>query len=254
MLKSYNLATKVPGIEFKNVSFIHDSEKQVFDNLNLSIKAGEKVGIVGSTGAGKSTLVNLLLKIYKPQVGSILIDGTDIAKIDTDSLRNLIAIIPQDVNLFHRKLIDNIRYGNLDASDSDVIEASTKAYADEFIADLPEGYETYVGERGAKLSGGQRQRIAISRAILKNAPILILDEATSALDSMTEKYIQLSIKELIKGKTVLAIAHRLSTLKDMDRIVVVDNGRIVESGTHDELLAKPDSLYAKIWHTQYTLD
>jgi ATP-binding cassette, subfamily B, bacterial len=242
----------IPSIEFKNISFNYEGhDKLIFKDLNLTIHAGEKVGIVGFTGAGKSTLINLLLKIFKPQQGYVLLDGQDIATIDSDDLRRQIAVIPQDISLFHRDLLANIRYGN-DVEASEVIAASSKAHADEFIKALPEGYNTHVGERGVKLSGGQRQRIAISRAILKNAPILILDEATSSLDSVTESYIQESIRELIKGKTVLAIAHRLSTLKDMDRLIVIENGQIVETGTHDQLLATP-SLYAKIWHTQYSV-
>ena len=251
---SIKVATKydIPSIEFKNISFNYEGhEKLIFKDLNLTIHPGERVGIVGFTGAGKSSLINLLLKIFIPQQGSILLDGQDIATIDSDELRRQIAVIPQDISLFHRDLLANISYGN-DVEDSAVIAASSKAHADEFIQALPEGYSTHVGERGVKLSGGQRQRIAISRAILKNAPILILDEATSSLDSVTESYIQESIRELIKGKTVLAIAHRLSTLKDMDRLIVIDNGQIIETGTHDELLAAP-SLYAKIWHTQYSV-
>lgn len=241
-----------PKIEFKNILFNHDNNKRIFSDLNLTIHPGEKVGIVGYTGAGKSTLVNLILKTFIPQSGQILINDIDIADINNDQLRGMISLIPQDVNLFHRNLLENIRYGNLSATDEEVILASKKAYVDEFVSQLPEKYFTLVGDRGVKLSGGQRQRIAIARAILKNAPILILDEATSSLDSITEQYIQKSISELISGKTVIAIAHRLSTLKDMDRLIVLDSGKIIEAGNHDELLAKKDGLYAKIWHTQYT--
>lgn len=245
-------ATKSPlSIEFKNIMFKYPDNKQIFSDLNLHIKAGEKIGIVGYTGAGKTTLINLLLKIFRPNSGQVLINNQDIALVDSDVLRELISIIPQDISLFHRNLSDNIRYGKIDATEAEVQAASEQAHADEFINKLPDGYATMVGERGIKLSGGQRQRIAIARAILKNAPILILDEATSSLDSVTEQYIQASIKELLVGKTVLAIAHRLSTLQNMDRLIVISNGAIVESGTHEQLLAMENSLYAKIWHTQY---
>jgi ATP-binding cassette subfamily B protein len=241
-----------PSIEFKNISFDYSDDKTVFENLHLVIKSGERVGVVGFTGGGKTTLVNLLLKIFTPQAGQILINNQDIANIDCDVLRQSIAIIPQDIALFHRNLLENIRYSRLNSTDTEVIQAAKRAHADEFIMELPDGYQTIVGERGVKLSGGQRQRIAIARAILKNAPILILDEATSALDSVTEQYIQEAIHESLSGKTVLAIAHRLSTLKNMDRLIVIDDGEIVESGNHNELLASPDGLYAKIWHTQYS--
>ncbi|MDQ5921985.1 MAG: ATP-binding cassette, subfamily bacterial [Pseudomonadota bacterium] len=243
--------SNMPSIEFKDIWFKYNDNKTVFSGLNLIIQPGERVGIVGFTGSGKTTLVNLLLKIFIPQQGSILIDNQDIAHIDCDFLRQHIAIIPQDIALFHRNLMENIRYGKLDATDDEVILASKSAHADEFISKLSQDYKTMVGERGMKLSGGQRQRIAIARAILKSAPILVLDEATSALDSVTEQYIQESIQELLEGKTVLAIAHRLSTLKNMDRLIIVDDGRIIEQGTHDELLKVSGSLYSKIWHTQY---
>lgn len=246
-------ALKSPlSIEFKNITFKYPDNKQIFSDLNLHIRAGEKIGIVGYTGTGKTTLINLLLKIFKPNSGQVFIDNRDIALVDSDVLRELISIIPQDISLFHRNLSANIRYGKIDATKAEVQAASEQAHADEFINKLPAGYKTMVGERGIKLSGGQRQRIAIARAILKNAPILILDEATSSLDSVTEQYIQASIKELLVGKTVLAIAHRLSTLQNMDRLIVISNGAIVESGTHEQLLAVENSLYAKIWHTQYS--
>lgn len=246
------LSSNLPSIEFKNVSFSYNDNKKIFSNLNLLIKPGERVGVIGFTGVGKTTLINLLLKIFNPQEGCILINNQDIAKIDNDYLRKMIAIIPQDIALFHRNLMENIRYGNLEATDEEVILASKKAHAESFIKHLPKGYYTMVGERGIKLSGGQRQRIAIARAILKNAPIMILDEATSALDSITEQYIQESIQHLLVGKTVFAIAHRLSTLKNMDRLIVINKGKIIESGTHDELLSQNNSLYSKIWRMQYS--
>jgi ATP-binding cassette subfamily B protein len=220
--------------------------------FNLQVKPGEKIGIVGFTGAGKTTLINLLLKIFMPEQGKILINGHDIAQINNDMLRKIISVIPQDITMFHRSLMENIRYGRIDASDEEVIAASKQAHADEFISKLPEGYATLVGERGVKISGGQRQRIAIARAILKNSPILILDEATSSLDSVTEQYIQEDIEELLLGKTVFSIAHRLSTLKTMDRLIVIHHGAIIESGSHQELLAKTNSMYAKIWNPQYS--
>ena len=207
--------------------------------------------MVGKSGAGKSTLINLLLKYFKINEGKILIGEQDIAKINPDSLRENIAVIPQDTLLF-RTILDNIAYGKEQATKDEIIDASKKAHIDEYIQTLDKGYDTYVGERGVKLSGGQRQRIAIARAILKDAPILILDEATSSLDSKTEKLIQESLNLLIedKSKTVIAIAHRLSTLKHMDRIIVMDKGKIIEEGTHDELLKNKNSLYKKLWELQ----
>ncbi|MGN6670261.1 MAG: ABC transporter ATP-binding protein [Candidatus Nucleicultricaceae bacterium] len=241
-----------PTIEFRDVSFAYQSHHAVFTHLNLSIQAGEKIGIVGHSGSGKSSLINLLLGYFKPQDGQILVDQQNIEDVTRDSLRKNIAIIPQDTLLFHRTLMENIRFGRYGASDAEVIAASKKAHVHEFIESIPEQYQAFVGERGIKLSGGQRQRIAIARAILKDAPILILDEATSALDSETEKLIQESLNLLIndKQKTVIAIAHRLSTLKHMDRIIVLDAGRIVEEGKHTTLLHKTNSVYKKLWELQ----
>ncbi len=238
------LIVKEPKIELRDVSFAYGHRHKVFDHLTLTISAGEKVGLVGRSGAGKSSLVNLLLGYFRYDEGEILIDGRNINSVTKDSLRRNIAVIPQDTLLFHRSLMENIRYGNPKASDDEVVDASIKAHLHEFILRLPEKYDTHVGERGIKLSGGQRQRIAIARAILKDAPILILDEATSSLDSETEKLIQDSLKNLIedKKKTVIAIAHRLSTLKHMNRIIALDNGKIMEEGTHNELINKKDSL------------
>ncbi len=235
-------------IRFAGVHFDFAAQP-VFKDLNLNIEAGEHIGLIGHSGAGKSTLINLLLRYFDPQSGAVLIDGQNIAEVTQDSLRKNIAVIPQDTSLFHRSLMENIRYGRLEASDEEVIEAAKKAHAHEFIKDLPQGYDTLVGERGVKLSGGQRQRIAIARAILKDAPILILDEATSALDSESEKLIQDSLKSLMDGKTVIAIAHRLSTISHLDRLVVMEAGKIIEEGHHDLLLQK-NGVYAKLWSMQ----
>lgn len=245
-------------ITFNDVKFHYNGTEPLFQNKSIEIGEGQKVGLVGYSGGGKSTFVNLILRLYDVTDGSILIDGQDIRDVTQDSLRRSIGMIPQDPSLFHRSLMENIRYGRINASDEEVIEAAKKAHAHEFISQLPQGYDSLVGERGVKLSGGQRQRIAIARAILKNAPILILDEATSQLDSVTESLIQESLWELMHGhdeasgeggKTTIVIAHRLSTLLDMDRILVFDKGKIVEDGTHSELLAKA-GLYKHLWDAQ----
>lgn len=243
---------KSPTIEFKNVRFGYDGKNAVFKDLNLSVKSGEKIGLVGHSGAGKSSLVNLLLRYFTNDKGEILISDQNINDVTQDSLRENIAVIPQDTLLFHRTLMENIRYGKPTATDEEVIEASKRAHLHEFIMQLPERYQSYVGERGIKLSGGQRQRIAIARAILKDAPILVLDEATSSLDSHTEQLIQDSLNFLIedKRKTVIAIAHRLSTLKHMDRIIVLDKGMIIEEGTHNKLIHNEHSVYKKLWELQ----
>jgi len=236
-------------IRFQNVTFHYNKGKKIFKNKTITIRAGEKVGLVGFSGSGKTTFVNLILRCFDVESGQILIDDQDIKTVTQDSLRSQIALIPQDTSLFHRNLLENIRYGRLDASDSEVVEASKKAHCHEFVEQLEQQYQTLVGERGIKLSGGQRQRIAIARAILKNAPILILDEATSSLDSVTEKYIHNSLKELMNNRTTIVIAHRLSTLSDMDRIVVFKNGEIIEDGTHEDLLKHGDH-YANLWKMQ----
>jgi ATP-binding cassette subfamily B protein len=236
-------------ISFADVQFYYKDAEPLFQRKSISIEAGQKVGLVGYSGGGKSTFANLILRLYDVTDGHILIDNQDIRDVTQDSLRGNIAMIPQDPSLFHRSLLDNIRYGHIKASDSEVIAAAQKAYAHEFIDKLPEGYESLVGERGVKLSGGQRQRIAIARAILKNAPILILDEATSQLDSVTESHIQESLWELMQGKTTIVIAHRLSTLLHMDRIIVFDKGKITEDGTHTELL-NHNGLYKTLWDAQ----
>lgn len=235
-------------IECIHVDFTYD-EKSVFTDFNLTIKPGERVGLVGESGAGKSTLVSLLLRQHDVQSGSICIDGQDIANVIQDSLRSQIAIVPQESQLFHRTVKENIMYGKPDATLEEVMRASRRAQAHAFISAFPEGYDTLVGERGVKLSGGQRQRIAIARAMLKNAPILILDEATSALDSESEVAIQKALHELMVGKTVIAIAHRLSTLREMDRIIVIADGVIIEDGTHDTLVSAGGT-YARLWGHQ----
>lgn len=235
-------------IVFEHVSF-HYGEKKLFQDKDVQIRGGEKVGLVGFSGAGKSTFVNLVLRFFSVQTGRILIDGQDIAQVTLESLRQQVALIPQDPQLFHRSLKENIQYGRLDATEEEVIQAAKLAHCDEFIQKLPQGYDTLVGERGTKLSGGERQRIAIARAILAGAPILILDEATSSLDSITENYIQEGLQWLMEGRTSIVIAHRLSTLAGMDRILVFDQGKIVETGSHDELLAR-NGHYAKMWTMQ----
>jgi ATP-binding cassette subfamily B protein len=241
-------------IEFKNITFAfgkeEESNKTVFNNLNISIKAGEKVALIGSSGAGKSTLVKLLLRLHDIKGGEILIDGQNIKNVTQNSLRENISLVPQDPALFHRTLMENIRYGKRDAKDEDVIAASKLAHCDIFIKDFPLQYETFVGERGIKLSGGERQRVAIARALLKNAPILILDEATSSLDSHSESLIQDALHTLMKGKTTLIIAHRLSTIRKMDRIIVLGKNGVIEEGSHDDLIKKGDGMYAKLWNLQ----
>ncbi|MEE9451386.1 MAG: ABC transporter ATP-binding protein [Gammaproteobacteria bacterium] len=243
------LLVKKGDIHFDAVNFHYTKTHQVFKNINLHVKAGTKVGLVGFSGSGKSTFVNLILRFFEVESGHIRIDGTDITQVSLESLRNQIAMIPQDPTLFHRTIMDNIRYGNIDASDEAVFTAAKQAHCHEFIHQLPEHYQALVGERGIKLSGGQRQRIAIARAILKNAPVLILDEATSSLDSITEKHIQDGLHHLMQDKTTIVIAHRLSTLAEMDRILVFDQGHIIEDGTHQQLLQQQGH-YAKMWHMQ----
>jgi ATP-binding cassette subfamily B protein len=237
-------------IELKDVLFYFTKDRPVLDHFSLLIAGGEKVALVGPSGAGKSTITKLLLRLYDVQGGVVQIDGQDVREVTQQSLRSLISFVPQEPALFHRTLRENIAYGKQDASLDEVIEAAKKAHCHEFISRLPEGYQTYVGERGVKLSGGERQRVAIARAILKNAPILILDEATSSLDSESEALIQDALAKLMEGKTVIAIAHRLSTIMKMDRIVVMENGKVLLTGTHDELIAEESNLYKKLWDIQ----
>ncbi len=236
-------------IVFNEVTFRYQKQQQLFEKKTLRINPGEKVGLVGFSGSGKTTFVNLILRYYDVLSGAILIDGQDISSVSQDSLRSQISIIPQDPTLFHRSLIENIRYGRIDATDEEVIEAAKNAHCHDFIQKLPEKYNTSVGERGIKLSGGQRQRIAIARAILKNAPILILDEATSALDSVTESQIQQGLDYLMANHTCIVIAHRLSTLYGMDRILVFKEGKVVEEGTHEALIEN-NGYYAEVWNMQ----
>jgi ATP-binding cassette subfamily B protein len=244
------LAVNQGEIKFNNLSFSYIKGVEVLKNFNLTIKPKEKMALIGPSGGGKSTIVKLLLRFYDLTSGQILIDKQNLAKVTQDSLREQIAFVPQEPILFHRSLIDNIRYGNNRATDEEVIRASKLAHAHEFITGFRQGYQTLVGERGIKLSGGERQRVAIARAILKNAPILVLDEATSSLDSESEMYIQDALKNLMKNKTVIVIAHRLSTILQVDRIVVVENGQISEMGKHKELLKLKDGVYQKLWQIQ----
>ncbi|OLH18384.1 ABC transporter ATP-binding protein, partial [Xanthomonas oryzae] len=241
-------------VQFEHIHFHYGKRGGVIAGLDLQVRAGEKIGLVGPSGAGKSTLVNVLLRLYDLEQGRILIDGQDIASVTQDSLRGQIGLVTQDTSLLHRSIRDNLLYGRPQASEAQILDAVRKARADTFIDTLIDGegrsgFDAHVGERGVKLSGGQRQRIAIARVLLKDAPILVLDEATSALDSEVEAAIQDSLEALMGNKTVIAIAHRLSTIARMDRLVVMDDGKIVESGTHAELIAH-GGLYARLWARQ----
>jgi len=235
-------------VRFDHVSFCYNAQT-IIDDFTTTMKAGERVALVGPSGAGKSTIVKLLFRFYDPTGGDVAIDGTSIRELSLDSLRQTLSLVPQDPALFHRSLMENIRYGRPGATDEEVLYAAKLAHCDEFIDLLPAKYDTLVGERGIKLSGGERQRVALARAFLRNAPIIMLDEATSSLDSESERYIQQALEELMKGRTTIVIAHRLSTIRSMDRIIVMDKGRIIEDGPHETLLTKK-GLYAKLWNLQ----
>jgi ATP-binding cassette subfamily B multidrug efflux pump len=248
------IATSKGAIRFENVRFHYGKQSGVIEDLSLAIEPGEKIGLVGRSGAGKTTLVNLLLRFYNLESGRVLIDGQDIAQVSQDSLRAQIGMVSQDTSLLHRSVRDNIAYGRPDATEEEILEAARKANALDFIEGLEDlagrtGFDAHVGERGVKLSGGQRQRIAIARVFLKDAPILVLDEATSALDSEVEAAIQENLFALMENKTVIAIAHRLSTIAQMDRLVVLDAGEIVETGVHDDLVSS-GGIYADLWSRQ----
>ena len=243
------LSLREGGIRFEHIGFGYNPQRTILDDVSFSVEPGEKVAVVGASGSGKSTLVKLLFRFYDPGEGRILVDGQDISQVSQASLRRAIGIVPQDTVLFNDSIIENVRYGNPDASDADVDEAIRLAHLDAFIDKLPEGGETLVGERGLKLSGGEKQRVSIARTILKRPPIMVFDEATSSLDSRSEQAILSALREISRGHTSLVIAHRLSTIVDADRIIVLDNGRICESGTHDSLLQQGGH-YAGLWQAQ----
>jgi ATP-binding cassette subfamily B protein len=244
-----NLKIKEGHIVFENVSFAYKNGNPVLKNFNLEIVPGERIGLVGHSGAGKSTITKLLLRFSDTQEGNIFIDGQDIKNITQNNLRSVVSYVPQESILFHRTIRENIAYGKPSATEEEIIDVAKKSFAHDFITKLPKGYETLVGERGIKLSGGERQRVAIARAMLKDSPIIVLDEATSSLDSVSEEYIQKGFNQLMEGKTTIVVAHRLSTISKMDRIIVLENGEIAEMGTHKELLEK-SGVYANLWNHQ----
>jgi len=238
------------NISIQNLSFSYEDDRVILNNLNVEVKAGQTIALVGPSGAGKTTLLNLIPRFYDPKEGAILVDGKDIRDVKFKSLRNYISIVPQEVHLFGTSIRENIKYGRLDATDEEIIEAAKDANAHDFISEQPEGYDAMIGEKGVKLSGGQRQRLAIARAILKNPRILLLDEATSSLDSESEALVQEALYRLMKGRTTFVIAHRLSTVQHADRILVLDRGEIVEDGTHQELLSM-GGLYSRLYELQF---
>ena len=243
------------AVRFEDVHFHYTNQPQpLYEDLNVDIRAGERVALVGESGSGKSSFVKLVQRLYDLNGGRILIDEQDVAQVRQDSLRRNIALVPQDPILFHRTLLENIRYARPEASREEVIEASRKAHAHEFIDRLDTGYDTLVGERGIKLSGGERQRVAIARAILADTPLLLMDEATSSLDSITEQLIQDAIATLMEGRTSILIAHRLSTIRKVDRILVFDQGRIIEEGSHKVLMQRPGGAYRRMYEMQYFSD
>ncbi len=248
--KAKKLTVTRGEIELSGIEFSFNQTRKILKGIDLKIAPGEKIALIGPSGAGKSTIVKLLLRFYDLENGTISIDGQDISKVTQESLRDNIAMVPQDPILFHRTLFENIRYGRRNTAKEDIYRVAQLSHCDDFIGDLPLKYDTYVGERGIKLSGGERQRVAIARAMLKDAPIIILDEATSSLDSGSELLIQDAFNRLTEKKTVIVIAHRLSTIKKVDRIIVIDDGGIVEAGTHDELVDKEDGLYRRLWEVQ----
>ena len=248
--RAKRLIVKKGRIEFDNVTFNYHQTRSIFKNFNLTINSGERLAIIGSSGSGKTTIIKLILRMHNIDAGRITVDGQDVAKVTQESLWKNISLVPQDPLLFHRTLMENIRYGQPEATDEEVFAAAKAANCHEFIEASPDGYQTYVGERGIKLSGGERQRVAIARAILRNAPILILDEATSSLDSKSERLIQDALDNLMKNKTVIVVAHRLSTIRKMDRIIVISKGKVSEEGSHDELVKQKDGAYKKMWELQ----
>jgi len=250
VLGAQQLRVRVGKIEFKDVVFNYHKTRAVLNKFNLLINPGERLALIGPSGAGKTTVIKLLLRMYNLADGQILVDGQDVSKVTQESLWRNISLVPQDPILFHQTLMENIRYGRPKATDEEVSAAAGAAHCHEFIDKLPDGYNTYVGERGIKLSGGERQRVAIARAILRNAPILVLDEATSSLDSHSESLIQDALNKLMVGKTVIVVAHRLSTIKKMDRIVVIDKKGIIEEGSHQALVGRANGLYKKLWELQ----
>jgi ATP-binding cassette subfamily B protein len=244
-----DLKSRGGTIEFRDVSFAYGGGRDAVHDIDLRIPAGQKIGIVGPSGAGKSTLIHILQRLYDVQKGEIVIDGQSIRSVTQDSLRTALSVVPQEISLFHRTVMENIRFGRPDATDEEVFAAARAAYCDGFVRSLPDGYETVVGERGMKLSGGQRQRIGIARAFLKDAPIIILDEATSALDTESEMEVQKALVRLMRDRTVIAVAHRLSTLTAFDRIIVMMGGRIVEDGTAMDL-RQQRGLFDRMWRLQ----